>query len=273
MMNIKSNDIRSHFGLVAIPFTRELNISKRWVKPLYDEPLQALLETLNKRMSAALIAPSGTGKTMLLRTLVERLPEVRYRVHYIKVTSLCKSDFCRELCAAVEARPAAKFNAMVRRLDERLVNLFDEDSLRPVIIIDEAHDMRPDVLAMLRVVTNFEMDSRLVVSIILAGQSPLRQMLRRQELESVTRRMAYYATLRLLSRDETLQYVRHRLTIAGSKGDLFDQPAHDALYEIAGGNLRATNRLALASLEEAVRAHKQTVGAEYVAAARTKVMP
>ena len=49
----------------------------------------------------------------------------------------------------------------------------EQESLRPVIILDEAHDMRPEVLAILRVLTNFEMDSKLVVSIVLAGQPRL----------------------------------------------------------------------------------------------------
>jgi type II secretory pathway predicted ATPase ExeA len=56
-----------------------------------------------------------------------------------------------------------------------MTTLVDQDSLRPVIVIDEAHDMRPDVLAVLRVLTNFEMDSKLVVSLVLCGQPPLRR--------------------------------------------------------------------------------------------------
>ena len=57
---------------------------------LYERPLKHLFGTLDKRMSAALIAPAGTGKTMLLRALMARLPQARYRVHYVKVTDLSK---------------------------------------------------------------------------------------------------------------------------------------------------------------------------------------
>lgn len=272
-MTSEAIDIRSHFELTDTPYTREIRVADRWPHPVFDQPLEALHGTVRDRMSAALVAPAGTGKTMLLRTLRERLPEARYRVHYVKVTSLSKRDFCRELCQAVDARPAGTFNTAVRRLQERLVALLDQDSLRPVLIIDEAHDMRPDVLATLRVLTNFSMDSRLVVSVILAGQPPLTRMLRRQDLEAVARRLAHCATLRLLSRGETVEYVRHRLQVAGSTGDLFDQPAHDALYENAGGNLRAIDRLAFKALQQAATDGAKVVGAEHVVAARKTVWP
>jgi len=272
-MTTETTDIRSHFGLSAMPFTREIRVVDRWPTPSFDDVLEALHATVKDRMSAALIAPAGTGKTMLLRTLRERLPEARYRVHYVKVTSLSKRDFCRELCDAVDAHPAGTFNAAVRSLQSRLRTLLDQDSLRPVVVIDEAHDMRLEVLAILRILTNFSMDSRLVVSVLLAGQPPLARMLRRQELEALTRRLAHCATLRLLSRAETTEYLRHRLSVAGSDGDLFDQPAHDALYENAGGNLRATDRLALKAMQQAAKGGAKVVGAEHVVSARKLVLP
>ncbi len=268
-----TTELRAHIGLGSVPFTREIPVRERWRNPQYDEILQALLDTVNQRMSGALLAAAGTGKTMLLRTLTDCLAEARFRVHYVKVTALSKRDFCRELCEAVQATPAATYGGLVRRLQERLCTLYDQDSLRPILLLDEAHDMRPDVLAMLRVITNFEMDSRLVVSIILTGQMPLLRLLRRQELEAVSRRLAHYSTLRLLTREETVEYIRHRLHVAGAEGDLFDQPAHDAIFENAGGNLRAINGLALKSLKEAARAKKKTVGAEHVVAARRSLIP
>jgi general secretion pathway protein A len=68
---------------------------------------------------------------------------------------------------------------LVRRLQECFLTNTSQDGVRPVLVLDEAHDLRPDVLDMLRILTNFEMDSRLVVSVLIAGQTPLRDMLRR----------------------------------------------------------------------------------------------
>lgn len=261
-------DLRSRFGFHSTPFTRELAVDHCLSFPQYDEALEALVRVVDRRMSAALIAPAGTGKTTLLRRLVGRLPEARYRVHYVKVTSLSKRDMCREIARVVGAQPAGSYPTLVQRLQERLLAAVDSDGLRPVLLLDEAHDLRPDVLAMVRILTNFDMDSRLVVSVVLSGQSPLRTLLRRDELEDVARRLAHVATLRTLSRDELTRYVNHRAAVAGAANTPFDAAAIDGIYEIGRGNLRATDRLALKALELAHDGDRDVVGAAEIVEAR-----
>lgn len=272
-MNSKTSDLRACFGLRAMPFTRELTIDQRWPHPQYDDVVRALRTVIDNRMSGVLVAPAGTGKTVVLRTLREELPEARFRVHYVKVTALSKRDFTRELCRVVGVQPTGNYNTLVQRFQDRVTDLLDQDSLRPVLFIDEAHDMRPEVLASVRVLTNFAMDSRLVVSLVLAGQGPLRQLLLRHELEAVRRRMAHFATLRLLDRAETADYVAHRLASVGGSATLFAPHALDAVHEIAGGNLRATDRLTLKALEHAAAAGASSITVEHVTAARHQLLP
>ncbi|MCP5066333.1 MAG: hypothetical protein GY946_07165, partial [bacterium] len=69
-----TTDLRSRFGFHSLPFTREIRVEDRFMHAIYEQPLKRLFGTLDKRMSAAIIAPAGTGKTMLLRTLMARLP-------------------------------------------------------------------------------------------------------------------------------------------------------------------------------------------------------
>ena len=272
-MSSTTPDLRACFGLRALPFTRELSIEQRWTHPQYDDVVRSLRSVVDNRMSAALVAPAGTGKTVVLRALRHGLPEARYRVHYVKVTALSKRDFTRELCRVVQVAPTGNYNTLVQRFQDRVTDLLDQDSLRPILFIDEAHDLRPEVLASVRVLTNFSMDSRLVVSIVLAGQGPLRQLLLRHELEAVRRRMAHFATLRLLDRAETADYVAHRLRGVGGEPTLFAPHTLDAVHEIAGGNLRATDRLALKALEHAAAAGAEKVTADHVTAARHQLLP
>lgn len=267
----KPLDSRSRFGFHSTPFTREIRIEERFVLSIFDEAVLGLERTIDQRQSAALIAPAGTGKSVVLRTLAKRLPEARYRVSYIKVTDLSRRDMCREIATAMGAEPAGSYPMLVRRLQERFVTTADTDGLRPVILIDDAHAFRPEVLGLVRILTNFEMDSRLVVSLVLAGQPPLRALLGREELEDVARRLAHLATLRPLSRDETAAYVTHRSTVAGAKSTPFDAGALEALYEIGRGNLRATDRLALKALEVAADADRDVVDPACVLEARKRV--
>ncbi len=258
----------SPLGFRKTPFTRELSVAERFVLPYQSEAAEALAEAVRRRMSAALIAPAGTGKTVALRVLVSLLPETRFQVRYVKVTGLSKRDLCKEIAAACGLSPTGIYPALVRKLQEAFEYTSGADGMRSVIVLDEAHDLRPEALAMLRLLTNFDMDSRLVVSLVLSGQPPLKTLLGRPEQTAMAQRLAHFATLRLLSRDETHSYLVHRCTIAGAHSDPFDSGAHEAIFEMSRGNLRAIDRLALKSLELAARAAVAAVSTAEVIAAR-----
>jgi type II secretory pathway predicted ATPase ExeA len=238
-------DIRATFGFHTTPFTRELPTREHLRLPVFEQPLAGLRQAIEKRMSAALIAPAGSGKTALLRRLVEELPEARYQVRYIKVTSLSKRDLCREIAAVLGLPPAGTYPMLVRRLQEHFEQVRTEGALCPVLLVDESQDLRPEVLAMLGVLTNFQMDSALVLSLVLAGQSALRTLLQRDSHEAIARRIVHYATLRPLSQAETRDYLEHRTTVAGATAFPFDAQATEVIYEISRGNLRTTLGLGL----------------------------
>jgi len=267
----KNQDFLSRFGFHKTPFTREIDVKDRFRLDVYDEHLNYLYRAVDKRMSAALIAPAGTGKTVLLRALVDRLPEARYQVHYVKITSLSKRDLCREIATVTGIESTGTYPALIRRLQGRYTDSIDGDAVRPVLILDEAHSIRPDVLSILSVLTNFNMDSRLVVSIILAGQTPLTDLLRQPSLDDVAKRMVHCASLKLMPASDVNRYIKHRCVIAGSTVSLFEPDALTAIYEIARGNFRATDYLALKSLESAHDNESDSVNANHVVEARSLI--
>jgi len=266
MSDIK--DFRARFAFHTTPFTRELPVKDRFRPQSWEQTLAQLGQVISDRMSAALIAPAGCGKTTLLRALRANLAESRYRVSYLKVTDLSKRDFCRELSHALGLERAGTYPVLVRRLQQHLEEGFQQEAMRWVIILDEAQEFRADVLGIMRILTNFEMDSRLLVSLILAGQPPLETMLDREALRAVSDRLALRARLALLSATELDAYVRHRCTIAGATTSPFDAEAVTAIYEIGRGNLRATDRLALKALYVAHEADANRVDTNHIIAAR-----
>lgn len=267
------HDFRSRFGFHTTPFSRELSVDRRHVLPYVEEIVESLYRTLLLRESAALIAPAGTGKTVVARALKARLPEARFRVHYVKVTDLSKRDMCREIALAADCKPAGNFPTLVRRLQERFQRGAESDGVRPVLILDDAHEMRAETLGLLKVLTNYDMDSRLVLSVVLVGQPALRKTLRREDLEDVARRLAHYAALRLLSREETRAYLEHRCTLAGAVVPPFDEGAYEAAYELSRGNMRAIDRLSLTALQIASRADHDVASGAHFAEARKSLWP
>jgi len=98
-------------------------------------------------------------------------------------------------------------------------------------------------------------------------------MLRRPEHEDIARRIVHYAVLGPLSRDDVQQYITHRCAVAGAARAPFDQPSVDAIYEVGRGNLRATDVIALKSLEVADRKARDTVDVTCVVEARRHLYP
>jgi len=92
-------------------------------------------------------------------------------------------------------------------------------------------------------------------------------------LDDVAKRLAHFATLRALSRDETQAYIEHRCAIAGAATVPFDQGALDAIFEIGRGNLRATDQLARKTLGIAHGSGADTCCAAYVAQSRKLLWP
>jgi len=262
-------NLHATFGFHKTPFTREVATDDMLALPHLEQARDAVATQIERRMSAAVVAPAGAGKSALLRALRAQLPQARYRVHYVKVTDLGKRDLCREIATCVGVRSAGSYPMLVRRLQED----FAETGVRPVLFIDDAHDIRLGVLSVLRVITNFDFDSRLVLSVVLAGQPPLEGMLRKAPLEDVAQRIAHYARLRLLSREETARYVAHRCTVAGATATPFDPAALDAVFEMSRGNLRAVDRLCLAALDVTAQRDAEVVGTSDVTAARKHLWP
>lgn len=272
-MSESNRDVRSHFGFSTTPFTREISVTKRWAHPQQNKILDNLQQVVKDRMSAALIAPAGCGKTMLLRTLNARLPEARYRIYYIKVANLSQRDTCREISFAIGCKISQQFQVLMRRIQEHMMMIIDHYGVRPVLMIDEAHELKPDVLTMFRVLTNFDMDSRLVVSILLSGQKPLERLLKRDDVRALTHRLAHYSSLNNLNRGDTSKYIAHRIKVAGGKVQCFDNTACDAVFEIGQGNLRATDRLCLKALQLAAAEGLPSAEQTHVLEARRQLWP
>jgi len=264
-------DPREHFSFTEWPFTSEIPVGKMWRHPALDELVDDLEATVSARWSAAVIAPSGAGKTALLRRLVERLPETRYRLADVKVTGVSNRDFYRGLARTLGIQTTGTWPALLDVLQSYARTLATTEARRLVVIIDEAQDMRPEVLTTLRMLTNFNLDSELVISLILVGDSGLDILLHRPDLEALRSRLACVARLRLLSRPETRSYIDHRLELVGARGQILDESAVEAVFDYSRGNLRAIDHLCRTALTLASQKGLDTVDSGLVTAARKRL--
>jgi len=142
-----------------------------------------------------------------------------------------------------------------------------ETKIHPVLVVDEAHHLRNEVLEDLRLLTNYAMDAERRLCLLLVGLTELRQRLRMAVHESLTQRIVVRYHLSGLSREETPAYLCHRLQLAGSTLPLFEPPAIEALFQATQGLPRKLNQAAHYALSAAALAKAKQVTAEHVQAA------
>jgi hypothetical protein len=119
---------------------------------------------------------------------------------------------------------------------------------QPFLIIDEAQNLSTEVLEEIRMLSNLHSETHSLLQIMLVGQPELKKKLKRPALRQFTQRIAASYHLTGISKEETGQYIAHRLKTAGGRPDLFTPAAAELVYEMSGGIPRAINLVCQAAL-------------------------
>jgi hypothetical protein len=135
---------------------------------------------------------------------------------------------------------------------------------RTVLIIDEAQNLGPQALEELRMLSNVNSEKDQVLQVILAGQTGLRDNLRDPRLEQFAQRISVDYNLDPLSLEETREYIRHRLVVAGGSSDIFDDEACEAVFHYSGGIPRLVNLLCDTALVYGYAEQASRIGAPLV---------
>ena len=199
----------------------------------------------------------GTGKSVALRILAERLKHVRdVQVGVLTHTSGRLSDFYRELgdMFGVTLYAHNRWHGF-KNLRERWQQHLESTLLRPVLFIDEAQEMPICVLNELRLLTSTQFDSRILLSVILAGDERLNDKLRRDELVPLGSRIRVRYNTEHASAEQLMQGLQHLLASAGNPR-LMTPELMQTLCDHAMGNYRALCTMAGELLETAARQEK-----------------
>lgn len=262
---------RTFFGFTRPPFERDLPADQLFRAPALDE-LHARLVYLAETRSLGLVySEPGCGKTTALRRFKEALHPDQVRVVYIHDTAVNAGDLYRQLALELGIEPQWSRAMTFRAIQQEIARLAKERRLTVLVIIDEAHRLRPDVLAELPLLANFEWDSGARLALLLCGQAGLRQRLRMAELEALAQRITVRCNLRGVDRDTTKLYLEHRLRVAGIDRPLFSEPATEAIFNASGGVFRKIDALAHNALSAGAAARARIVDADHVLIAAEEI--
>ncbi len=264
----------AHFRLKREPFSIAPDPHFLFMSEAHREALAHLLYGVSGGGGFVLLTGEiGAGKTTVCRCFLDQVP-ADSNVAYIFNPKLEVIELLQTVCEefGIE-RPAAA--ATVKEYVDRL-NAFllqqHAAGRNSVLIIDEAQSLSPAVLEQLRLLTNLETAERKLLQIILIGQPELRDMLARPRMEQMAQRVIARYHLPALSAAETVNYIRHRMAVAGLDGEVpFDERALARIHQLAGGVPRRINLLADRALLGAYANRKARVDREIVEKAAAEV--
>ncbi|NIL97616.1 MAG: AAA family ATPase [Planctomycetales bacterium] len=196
----------------------------------------------NRRGGGLLVGGSGLGKTMLIESLQQTLPDSIGPVVHIVYPKMSAQQLLAYLAAALGA-PAedATVDQHVRHIENQL-HKTAEGGRHVVLVMDEAHLLEEaGGLECVRLLWNFQSQGQPLLTLLLLGQAILLPILDR--LPDFEERLGVKSLLRPLNLEETASYVNHRLNVAGASRPIFENEALDALFAISGGVPRRINRL------------------------------
>ncbi|MGB5831589.1 MAG: AAA family ATPase, partial [Thiohalocapsa sp.] len=231
-----------HFALTAFPFDLTPEPDALFASSSLAEAEARLKHLLELRGIGLVTGEAGSGKTTVCRKVAAALHPGLYRVFYVplstgNVMAMYKSiGWELGLCAF---RPTERNRASAFRVIRgEITRLTLEAKQRPVLIVDEAHHLRNEVLEDLRLLTNYRMDSENRLCLLLVGLTELRRRLAMAVHESLAQRIVVRHHLTGLTREELPAYLTHRLRLAACELALFEPPAVEALFQATQGRQR-----------------------------------
>ena len=243
------------YGLKWDPFSPELPIEALFITPKLKNFIWRIEQNQVREGGFALITGDpGTGKSVVLRLLAERLEQLRdVTVGVLTHPQSNLADFYREMgdVFGVGLKPNNRWCGF-KVLRERWQAHLENTLLRPMLLIDEAQEMSPAVLCELRLLASTRFDSRPLLSVVLAGDARLTEKLRREELLPLGSRIRTRLVMEYASREELLACLDHLLATSGNPKLMTPELMH-TLCDHALGNYRVMSTLAAELLSAAAQ--------------------
>jgi general secretion pathway protein A len=258
--------VLENFGLARKPFSKTPDPAFLYESRRHAEALARLSFALEEREVAVLTGDVGAGKTTLARALFDAFAG-RCRFALVVNPALPPTHLVAAIAGAF-GLPRSRTKAEAYGALAQFFGEVDAQGRFPVVVVDEAQ-LLPSRAAYdeLRLLTNLCADDRALVGLVLVGQPELRERVAERGGEPFAQRVGISYHLGPLDADETGEYLRHRLRVAGRRDPLFTEEAVALVHARSGGVPRVVNQIAASALLEAFTREATQVDVDVVKAA------
>jgi putative secretion ATPase (PEP-CTERM system associated) len=233
-----------HFSFKHKPFDLVPNPDFLFLSSTHQKAITYLDYGIKEKIGFILLTGEiGSGKTTIIRNLIKSLNGSfkLSRIHNTKISSeqlisMINEDFGLDIEGKNKTRLLSELNIF-------LVDQYSK-KVQPILLIDEAQNLSPDLLEEIRLLSNLETDRAKLLQIILVGQPDLKKTLMLPELMQLRQRINISYHIAPLTVDETAKYIKHRLTVAGNPEAIkFDEDMLPLIYQFSRGIPRLINIL------------------------------
>jgi general secretion pathway protein A len=233
----------SLYGFREKPFSMTPDPAFLFLSKNHKEAFAHLLYGINSKAGFIELAGEvGTGKTTVLRTLLDQLDQDKYRTALI--FNPCLSPL--ELLQNINREYGIPSSELI---NSKLIDALNEFLLREnaagrtvVLVVDEAQNLTPVVLEQIRLISNLETEKEKLIQILLVGQPELEEMLTQPEMRQLRQRITVHYYLKPMDYEDTVAYIHHRLAVAGGNGRVaFSKEALKRIFRYSKGLPRLIN--------------------------------
>ncbi len=231
------------WGLREPPFENAPNPRFLWLSPTHSDALVRLTYALRQRRGCAVLTgESGCGKTLLTRAVVQRLEATRYEIGLLTNPHGGRIDLLRQVLYELGVETADTTRTeLLRALNDVIVRNLQRGRETLIIVDDAQQADDPAWFEELSSLLNIQTNERTLVTLLLAGTPELTAAI--QRVPHLDRRVSIRCTLSPLNAEQTAQYIRYRLTVAGAETSMFTREAVALIHGASRGVPRAINDL------------------------------
>ena len=207
------------------------------------------LEFVKENKTMALITGNpGMGKTFVIRNFLNELNSNLYKIVYICMSTITTYEFYKQLCYELGIEPPFKKVDMFREIQDRIINLSKDKKINVIIVLDEAQYLKPSILNDLKLLFNFDIDSKNYASLILVGQPVLNSILKRNIYDALSQRITVSYNMCGINKIELNDYIDSRIRLAHGNNGIFNEQAIEAIFNACNGSIRVVNNIITKSL-------------------------
>ena len=231
-----------HWGLQRRPFENVPDPTFYVPSAKHEAAMASMLYGIHTRKGIVMLTGEiGSGKTLLSRAVILKLPRSRYEIGLLSNPTIPGNEFLGEILFQLGLNSGGSRGEQLRRLNDQLLANYQQD-IDTVVVVDEAQAIEHERLfEELRLLSNFQLNDRFLMTLVLVGQPELRDRI--AQIPQLAQRVAIHHHIDRLDRAETKAYIVARLAAAGCMQSIFSSGSISSIFRRTGGVCRLINAL------------------------------